>query len=188
MPIPGTVQITGKIAPTALTDTYPTHDANFGKGGIHHVASIAERDAIPAQRLTDGMLCTVAADGNTYQLLVGVWVIFQTGASASLPKYGTTAQRAALIPSMTAGNTGHQFYDTDDQALYVWAYDHWERPVISIGGGVRDFVGTAAEILPLDYRAGDRWTATDANYTVRVCRASPITHSAADWIAIGRQN
>lgn len=188
MPANSGTLVIAPIVPPSTLDTYPTHLANYGQGGIHHVASIAERDAIPTLRKQDGMLCTVEADGTTYQWRGGVWIIFQTGTSATLPKYGTTAQRAAMIPDMDADDTGHQFYDLDDAALYVWAYDHWERPVISIGGGVRDFVGTSVEVLPLNYRAGDRWTATDANFTVRVCRADPITHTIADWVAIGRQN
>lgn len=55
------------IAPFTTEDTFPTHDAKYGKGGYRSVDTIAERDAIPAARLTDGCVCYVSADQNEYR-------------------------------------------------------------------------------------------------------------------------
>jgi hypothetical protein len=66
--IPGTLQVTGQIAPTAVTDTYPTHEDKYGKGGYMVVADIAERDAIPTARRKEYMTVRTANDGATYEL------------------------------------------------------------------------------------------------------------------------
>ena len=45
----GTKVISG-LVPTSRLDQYPTHYAEFGKGGYRSVATIADRDNIPEQR------------------------------------------------------------------------------------------------------------------------------------------
>jgi hypothetical protein len=57
--IPGTVPVTGPIAPTGTADAYPSHLALYGKGGLRTVASNTERDAIPTERREEGMLVYV---------------------------------------------------------------------------------------------------------------------------------
>ena len=66
--IPGSVRLTGFIAPTDSTDTYPvTHDT-YNKGGYRTVASIAERDAITTDRRSIGMMVYVDAEAKAYVL------------------------------------------------------------------------------------------------------------------------
>jgi len=72
----GTV-IGAAIVPTNPLDQYATHDAYWGRGGTRTVADLAERNAIPAQRLEEGMLVYVQADGAIgamYQLQPGFGV------------------------------------------------------------------------------------------------------------------
>lgn len=192
MPIPGTVQLTGKIAPTALSDTYPTHDANFGYGGVHHVTSIANRDAITLQRRRAGMLCTVDGDPNIYRLELDLvtWTTISTGGGGSpIPQHGTTAERDALGATFGPTQSGFPFYDTDLEAYYLWNNDHWETAVImGFGPRIREYVGTPAEILPLNYRKADRWTNTSSpSLCVYVCKVDVNTHTMADWIPLGKQ-
>jgi hypothetical protein len=61
-------------------DRFPTHQANLGEGGVHNVANITERDAIPSERLLDGMFVYVvdydgAGHPRTYQRVSGAWVV-----------------------------------------------------------------------------------------------------------------
>ena len=66
--IPGSVRLTGFIAPTDSTDTYPvTHDT-YNKGGYRTVTSIAERDAITTERRSIGMMVYVDAEAKAYVL------------------------------------------------------------------------------------------------------------------------
>lgn len=57
----GTI-VLDKIIPSSPQDTYPTHIANYGRGGYKTVSSIEERDAIPVDRLTIG--CEVRVTDN----------------------------------------------------------------------------------------------------------------------------
>lgn len=66
MPYP--VPVIGTLDVTDPRDTYPTHRTNLALGGIHHVNTTAERDAISEERRQAGMLCTVKQDGGFYQL------------------------------------------------------------------------------------------------------------------------
>lgn len=119
MAIIGGVTVTGFIAPSTSGDTYPTHDANFGKGGAMQVDTLAARNAITTQRRYFGMFVTVNADptpanNKTYQLrnvaLGGTnntitdnanWVEFTSGSGSSVPISITKAALAALISGST---------------------------------------------------------------------------------------
>jgi hypothetical protein len=78
----GTKLIAG-IVPADDTDTYPTHDAKWGKGGIVHVQSESDLANLSDERLTEGQLATVAdRDGLLYQLddkAAGTWSILSLG-------------------------------------------------------------------------------------------------------------
>lgn len=65
----GSVAVTGFIAPTDTQDTYPTHDSVLGRGGLREVQTIAERNAISADRRRVGMLVYVKEDTNYYALI-----------------------------------------------------------------------------------------------------------------------
>jgi len=75
---------------TPLTgNLYPIILSNDALGGLHQVATIAARNAIPALRRQQGMLCAVLDAGSgtpkTYQLIGGIldanWVEFTSGAT-----------------------------------------------------------------------------------------------------------
>ena len=86
----GAIRITGYVAPTSDTDTYPTHLDKYGKGGYRSVDSIDARDAISAERRSIGMMCYVVTENKTYQLLLGLgnenW---RESGSGSVPPLGT---------------------------------------------------------------------------------------------------
>ena len=61
--IPGSVRVTGFIAPSDSADTYPTHDETYGAGGWRTVADLTARDALPAARRVEGMAVRVLDTG-----------------------------------------------------------------------------------------------------------------------------
>ena len=194
MPIPNTVQITGQLAPSALTDTFPTHASNYGKGGVHNVASLAERDAITTQRRVAGMLCTVVGDPDIYRLESNLttWTAITTGGGSTpspIPLHGPTSAREALSTAFGPTQSGYPFYDTDLELLFNWNGDHWETSVVmGYGPRISEYVGTPLQVLPLNYRQADRWTNTASpSFCVYVCRAAVNTHSMADWFPLGKQ-
>lgn len=54
--------IPAMITPFHEDDTYPTHEDTYGKGGYRSVSTIAERDAIPDERLKNG--CKIYVEEN----------------------------------------------------------------------------------------------------------------------------
>lgn len=61
----GTVLYSG-IVPTNTSDVYPTHSAIYGMGGYRSVNTIAERDAIPVERLEVGAKVLVSEQETGY--------------------------------------------------------------------------------------------------------------------------
>ena len=68
--------VSAPIAPNDTADTYPTHHARYGKGGWRTVATIAERDAIPADRLEPGSVAYVVAEQTPFIWQNGIWTDF----------------------------------------------------------------------------------------------------------------
>lgn len=62
------------IVPFTSDDKYATHDAEYGKGGFRSVSTIANRDAIPVERKTEGMIVRVTANGLNYEWKNNAWV------------------------------------------------------------------------------------------------------------------
>lgn len=71
MPIPGTVPLSGPIAPSATTDTYPVTDPQYGLGGLRSVSTLTDRNDIPTLRRQEGMVVYVVAEQKHYTLVGG---------------------------------------------------------------------------------------------------------------------
>lgn len=67
-------QVAAAIVPFTDLDTYATHDAEYGKGGFRSVSTIEDRDAIPVERKTEGMIVRVTANGLNYEWKNNAWV------------------------------------------------------------------------------------------------------------------
>lgn len=108
----GTI-LASSIVPTDTQDTFATHLAIYGKGGLRTVNDIEERNQIPSLRREEGMLVYVINEKVLYQLNGGItnsnWNIF-----------GENKNSNKRIISFTNKNTV-VIYDVDDyQLLNVW--------------------------------------------------------------------
>jgi hypothetical protein len=81
MPIPGTVPLSGPIAPSSATDAYPVTDPQYGLGGLRTVQTVAQRDAITSERRQAGMIVYVSSVGEWYALAndLATWSAFKPG-------------------------------------------------------------------------------------------------------------
>lgn len=106
MPIMGSVPVSGFVAPTSETDIYPSHDSTYGKGGWREVADVLERDAITAERRTEGMAVYVKDTDTVYILKDGIentdWVIFTSGSSSS---NSISEASDVVLTALANGNT-----------------------------------------------------------------------------------
>lgn len=67
-------QVAAIVVPFTDADKYATHDAEYGKGGFRSVSTIENRDAIPVERKTEGMIVRVTANGLNYEWKNNAWV------------------------------------------------------------------------------------------------------------------
>lgn len=88
-------KLASMIVPGTTEDDFPTHDAQYGKGGFRSVDSIAERDAISTERKTKGMVVAVTATGLNYQWNGTAWVEW-------LPKGNVTVDQSLNKASSNA--------------------------------------------------------------------------------------
>ena len=131
MGIPGTVPITAPVAPTSLVDVYPSHIAEYGKGGYMVVDDIAARNAITTERRTSGMLVYVKSNTYVYRLGTGGtnsdWVvaiatsgIFVSNDLSSMRSIESNSGNRLCIllgySSMGDGSGGIYFWDASSNA------------------------------------------------------------------------
>ena len=131
MAIPGTVPVTAPIAPTSDLDTYPSHIAEYGKGGYQSKPDIAGRNAIIDERRTSGMMVSVESDGLIYVLGPGLtnsdWTVFAPPASSNVLMLDTVTDLRAvsssannrlafLLGNITAGDGGGGIHYWDNAA------------------------------------------------------------------------
>ena len=103
--IPGTVTLSGIIAPSDDQDNYAVTEDTYNKGGHRTVESIAERNDIPIDRRKEGMLVFVRGDGVTYQLINDVWEVF-AGSSGAGDKHDVHVQGNASAVWNVTHNMG----------------------------------------------------------------------------------
>lgn len=88
-------KLASMVVPGTTEDKFPTHDAQYGKGGFRSVETVAERDAIPTERKTKGMVVAVTANGLNYQWNGTAWVEW-------LPKGNVTVDQSLNKASTNA--------------------------------------------------------------------------------------
>lgn len=72
--------IPATVVPFTTDDKYPTHSEEYGRGGYRSVNTVAQMNAIPAERRKEGMLVNVVG-GDKYELKNGVFVKVDFGGS-----------------------------------------------------------------------------------------------------------
>lgn len=114
------------IVPFTTDDTYPTHYAEYGKGGWREVATTADRDAISDKRKSEGMVVYVQENKKNYQLQAdGTWKELATGGSSGggpVLVDGVTLQENSsgeiACVAVTDGNSGTLKYWSGTLAEY----------------------------------------------------------------------
>lgn len=101
--IPG-VNVIAPVVPFDTDDVHPSHEARYGRGGYRTVATLVERDAIPAPRREAGMLVFVEASGGSLWQLgadLTTWSEFSAGVSS----WNDLADKPATFPPSAHGHT-----------------------------------------------------------------------------------
>lgn len=181
MPIPGTVSVTGPVAPTSTIDTYPAHDEQWGKGGIRAVDSNTDRDAITTARRVSGMRVYVRATGITYimgpSLGNGDWSVDNRGPQV-VQNWSTLAGlNGTTIPN---GTTFYALGGTTDgdggEGLFAWASG---SSTTAVTGMVISATGGRFKRVVTNGVVNVRWFGAKGD---AVADDTEAFQSAADWL------
>lgn len=107
--LPGT-NISSGIVPFTSGDSYPTHDAQYGKGGWREVDTTDDRDAIPPPRRSVGMVVVVRGD-QPYQWNGASWDPLEIGGGGDggLNWKGTWNSGTAYSPDDVVQRNGSSY-------------------------------------------------------------------------------
>jgi hypothetical protein len=125
--IPGTA-VASPLVPNDDRSTRATHQAQYGKGGLRRVATIAALDNIPLERREYGMLVFVDSVQSFYQCGPSPALAF--GAAPFVPGPSTDTIYANTAAGLAAVGEGEYFYVADADSLTLY----------------RDLSGVATEI------------------------------------------
>jgi hypothetical protein len=105
------------------------------------------------------------------------------------PQLGDTAMMNLVAATLNGTDIGRRFYNTDQSCMFEWlGADFFPSVQVAHGPVIREYIGPSSEVLPLDYRRCDRWTDNShARCLLRICIATAVTHTLADWALVGRQ-
>ena len=118
--IEGTVALTGTVTVGDTNDTYAIAWMNQIRGGIHSAADTSARDAIPQDRLQEGMLCFLE-DTKTYsQYVNGAWADFEMGGAAEGGIANLKAVESATNLDTVDTNTFNMVLVKDENKIYVY--------------------------------------------------------------------
>jgi hypothetical protein len=144
--IPGSVRVTGFLAPSDSADTYAVTDDTYHRGGFRPVADAAARDAITEGRRKVGMLVYCIAEDKYYQCTVATtpptWAeaAFGGGDTREGVCELVTANRMVLpadnrlfLESDAAGSSVTPIGMTIDQAPFVLLDDEGWQVTFKVG-------------------------------------------------------
>lgn len=116
--------VASPILPFADTDRFPTHLAEYGKGGYRTVANLSDRDSIPTERQEEGMLVWVTSNETLYQLRSGEWREFKVsgsgeGGSSGEGQEGEGIQSFPSPSDIPSDYPGNFVYIESEKTFYV---------------------------------------------------------------------
>lgn len=125
--------IAQSIVPFTSIDEYPTHQAEFGKGGFRSVELFSDLATIPMQRREEGMLVYCIENKYAYQWLNGDWVKSKIG--GGVEKISGTINDITIENNPELFEDGNIVYSEETQEYYYYLIDnspeegdgHWYR-------------------------------------------------------------
>lgn len=129
--IPGSVSVTGFIAPTDSTDTYAVIDPIYGIDGLRSVVDHAARNGITTARRREGMLVYTQNDGKYWSLKSPSWA--GTDADWNEAKLSTTNARAYRLAFVFGDLTSGVLsvtHSLGEKFVSVTIYDNNDKQII----------------------------------------------------------
>lgn len=130
-PIPGSVSVTGILAPTDTTDTYAVTDPSYGIDGLRSVADHTARNAISNARRRFGMLVFTQSDGLYWTLKNSPWTGTDSDwASLTLSSSTALVYRRSFTFSDLTSNVLSVTHGLNQKYVTVTIYDNNDKQII----------------------------------------------------------
>ena len=134
--IPGSIPVTGFIAPTDTSDLYPVTDAIYGLDGLRNVNDYTERDNTSLLRRREGMIVGVISDGTYWRLMAS------TGSNTWGVGSASNWEPFLVGSGTSSGGNGIavQYYIPVDQKIVVPTYSqYWVYGDLTIAGELENY-------------------------------------------------
>lgn len=129
--IPGSVSVTGILAPTDTTDTYAVTDPGYGIDGLRSVVDTTARNAISNARRRFGMLVFTQSDQVYWTLKNGPWAGDDTDWTAlSLSSSTTTVYRLSFTSTDLSSGLLSVTHAIGEKYVSVTVYDDNDKQII----------------------------------------------------------
>lgn len=193
--LPG-YRVTDTVVPMFDTDTYPTHEAKYGKGGFRTVATTNDRDSILTTYREAGMMVFVTNQSKTYQLGQDLltWSEFTGASTGAVTSWNS---RTGAVTPATNDYTAAQVYAVFTPTNYTAAteriLDHLLGIDVALGsagagfsdsaglrGILSDETGTGAAVFAGgDIGAATATTASSADSSTKVATTAFVAGEIA---------
>lgn len=129
--IPGSIPVTGFIAPTDTTDKYPVTDAIYGIDGLRNVSDYTERDNISLERRRAGMVVGTLNDNKYWRLKNQSWTL---GDPSDWELF------LSIGPSGSVVGTGLKYYIEPTDDILIPAYtQYWVYGGLTVSGQLTNY-------------------------------------------------
>lgn len=129
--------LSAAVVPFTTEDSYATHYAKYGNGGWREVATIAERDAITADRLEQGMVVYVTSESKAYILKtldllsdpqIITWEDLKANIGlASVYTYKGQVNTIADLDNIQDPSVGDTYDVAENDHNYAWNGTSWDN-------------------------------------------------------------
>lgn len=127
--IPGSIPVTGFIAPTDTTDTYPVTDAIYGIDGLRNVPTYTDMYNISLERRREGMIVGIMSDNTYWKLLPS------TGSNIWNLGSASNWQEFAIFGGGGGAGVPNQYYIPSGEKVIVPTYSqYWIYGDLTIAG------------------------------------------------------
>jgi hypothetical protein len=131
--IPGSIPVTGFIAPTDTADTYAVTDAIYGIDGLRNVPTYTEMYDISLERRRSGMIVGVMSDNTYWKLLPStgsnIWGI---GSASNWQEFAIFGGNGVGVPN--------QYYIPSGEKVVVPTYSqYWIYGDLTIAGELENY-------------------------------------------------
>lgn len=131
--IPGSIPVTGFIAPTDTADTYPVTDAIYGIDGLRNVPTYTDMYNVSLERRREGMIVGVMSDNTYWKLLPSTGSnIWNLGSASNWQEFAIFGGNNIAVQN--------QYYISSTEKVVVPTYSqYWVYGDLTIAGELENY-------------------------------------------------